>query len=108
MAIMAGGKVVAQGTPASLIAGLEGVVWEKAIDKSALEDHRNRLYVISHQVSAGRLLLRIRATKEPGDGFRQVAANLEDIYFSTINSLREGNAQDMRKHTDTGVEESSS
>lgn len=84
MAIINRGRIVAKGEPAGLIAGLDGKVWKKLIDKSELEAHRARYTVISARLAQGRTVLHVLSDTDPGDGFEPARPTLEDVYFSTI------------------------
>ena len=84
MAILAGGRIVLEGSPASLISRLEGRLWRKTVAKSELEAHRQRYEVISTRLFAGQTQLHVIADALPGPGFEPVEASLEDVYFSTL------------------------
>jgi ABC-type multidrug transport system ATPase subunit len=87
-AMIVGGKVVRAGTPRELIGELRGRIWEKLIDKKDLEAHRAQRNVIATRLYGGRTLIHVLADTNPGDGFEPVEGNLEDVYFSTISSVR--------------------
>lgn len=84
LAVLDGGSVRAFGRPAELIAQLEGKVWRKTIPKTDLEDHRNRLQVLSTRLFGGELRIHVKAAQRPDEGFQQVAPDLEDVYFSVL------------------------
>ncbi len=86
MAIIAGGRIVGEGAPATLMAQLDGRVWVKTVDKTAVEALRERHNVISTRLFAGRTLVHVLADQDPGDGFAPIAGNLEDVYFSTLSA----------------------
>jgi ABC-type multidrug transport system ATPase subunit len=88
MAVMAGGKIQLEGSPAELMGRLNGRVWKKTIDKEALEDHRARFEVISTRLFAGRTVIHVLADRRPGEGFEPVPGGLEDVYFSTLSASR--------------------
>ena len=88
MAVMAGGRIVAQGEPRALVAGLEGRVWARAVGRDEVEGWRARATVIATRLRGGRTLLRVLANAAPGDGFEPVPATLEDVYFATLAALR--------------------
>lgn len=83
-AIICQGEVLYSGEPDDAIAGLEGKIFHKMIPKAAIEQYRSRYPVISTQLKAGNLYIRILQDQEPGDGFVPSEPNLEDIYFSHI------------------------
>jgi len=84
MAILAQGQVLATGSPLDLLAGLDGTIWQKAIDKGELAAYQGRYAVISSRLFAGRPLLHVWSEEPPGNGFAPVAADLEDVYFHTL------------------------
>jgi ABC-type multidrug transport system ATPase subunit len=84
MAIIAGGRIVREGAPQSLIQSLAGRIWKKTIDKSALPALRQKHQVISTRLFAGRTVVHVLSDGDPGDGFRPEAGGLEDVYFSTL------------------------
>lgn len=88
MAVLAGGRIVAQGEPKALIAGLEGRIWARTVERSELEGWRQRATVIATRLREGRTLLRVLADAPPGEGFVPVAASLEDVYFATLATAR--------------------
>jgi ABC-2 type transport system ATP-binding protein len=83
-AIICQGEVLYSGEPDAVIAGLEGKVYSKMIPKNAIEQYRARYPIISTQLKAGNLYIRILQEQEPGDGFVSTPPNLEDVYFSNI------------------------
>ena len=88
MAVLAGGRIVAQGEPRKLIAALEGRIWARAVERSELEAWRARATVIATRLREGRTLLRVLADASPGEGFVPVPASLEDVYFATLAAAR--------------------
>ena len=87
-AMIVGGKVVRAGTPRELITELRGRIWEKHIDKRDLEAHRAGHNVIATRLYGGRTVIHVLADNNPGDGFSPVEGSLEDVYFSTLSSVR--------------------
>jgi ABC-2 type transport system ATP-binding protein len=88
MAIIAGGRIVRAGAPLELISELRGRVWHKTIDKSQLEAHRAAHEVIATRLFGGRTVIHVLADQRPGDGFSPAEGGLEDVYFSTLSSVR--------------------
>ncbi len=86
MAIIAKGQIVREGKPSELIDDLRGSIWVKTVDRSAVEDHRNRHTVISSQLFAGRSILHVLSESDPGDEFVLQEPDLEDVYFATLLS----------------------
>lgn len=84
MAIINGGQVLYAGSPDAALAQLEGKIWEKVIAKADIDDYQSRFRVISSKLVAGKPIIHILSEEDPGDGFRQAAAGLEDVFFSKI------------------------
>ncbi len=84
MVIMNKGTIMFEGTPAAAEATVQNKIWRKRIDKSRIDEYRGRMQVISSHMSDGMLVIHAYADSNPGEGFEQVAAGLEDVYFSTI------------------------
>lgn len=87
MAVLAGGKVQLEGAPLELIANTRGRVWQKTIDRDALEAHQAEFTVISTRLFAGRTIIHIMSDTQP-QGFNSVDAGLEDVYFTTLADTR--------------------
>lgn len=91
MAVMADGRVVSQGTPENLKDELEGRIWKMTIDKSELDAHKEKYNIISSHLSTGKLVIRVNAAGQPGNGFEHARPNLEDVYFSAVAASRQNN-----------------
>jgi ABC-type multidrug transport system ATPase subunit len=87
MAVLANGRLQLQGKPAELIASTKGKVWKKAIPHSELEEYQQKHEVISTRLFAGKTIVHVLSDKKPA-GFEPVEGGLEDVYFSTLSSLR--------------------
>ncbi len=88
MAVLAGGRIQLEGAPLELIQSTRGRIWMKAIERSELEQYRERYEVISTRLFAGRTIVHILADADPGNGFQAVDGGLEDVYFSTLAHSR--------------------
>jgi ABC-2 type transport system ATP-binding protein len=88
MAILAEGRIVAEGAPADLIEALRGRVWRKAIPREELDDYKARLNVISTRLAGGRTVIHVLSDSAPDPGFESVTGGLEDVYFSTLAATR--------------------
>lgn len=88
MAILAGGRVVADGAPVELTDALQGRVWRKIIDRDELEPLRSTQQVIATRLSGGRTVVHVLSDDSPGDGFVTATAGLEDVYFATLANTR--------------------
>ncbi|MCC7132071.1 MAG: ABC transporter ATP-binding protein [Gemmatimonadales bacterium] len=87
-AIMVGGRLVCDGSPQELVERMRGRIWQKTISKSELEAHRAAHEVIATRLQAGRTVIHVLADANPGPGFTAAEGSLEDVYFSTLSSLR--------------------
>lgn len=88
MAILAGGRIVAQGAPKELTHALAGKVWRKTIPRVALEDYQARMQVISTRLFGGETVIHVKSDSAPEPGFVAVDGGLEDVYFSTLATTR--------------------
>ena len=88
MAIIAEGKIIANGPPAELAATLARRVWRKIVPKSELESYRSRHTVILTRLVGGKTMIHVLADGDPGDGFSPVESALEDFYFATLTLSR--------------------
>jgi len=88
MAILAGGRIVADGAPAQLTDALQGRVWRKVITKDELEPLRAAMQVIATRLSGGHTVVHVLADASPGEGFVPATAGLEDVYFATLAAQR--------------------
>ena len=87
MAVLANGRVQLEGSPSELIASTRGKVWKKTIDHSELEQHQQKHEVISTRLFAGNTIIHVLSDTQPA-GFEPVEGGLEDVYFSTLSTLR--------------------
>jgi ABC-type multidrug transport system ATPase subunit len=86
MAIMNLGSIVFQGSPQDAIDELNGRVYQRKVRRSELDDYANRFSVISNKMVGGEPLIHVLSDVPPGDGFVSVTPNLEDVFFSRINT----------------------
>ncbi|MFC2185730.1 ABC transporter ATP-binding protein [Fulvivirgaceae bacterium LMO-SS25] len=84
MAIINKGKVVVQGNPLQIIESLNGRLYEKTIPKNELEHYKKEYHVISDRLYLGRQLVHVLSDTHPGESFKPIEANLEDVYMSQI------------------------
>jgi ABC-2 type transport system ATP-binding protein len=87
MAVLANGRVQLEGKPADLIAATRGRIWQKTINRAEIEDYQSKYEVISSRLFAGNSVIHVLADKQPA-GFEPVVGGLEDVYFSTLSTLR--------------------
>jgi ABC-2 type transport system ATP-binding protein len=87
MAVLANGRVQLEGKPLDLIAATRGKVWRRTIDRNQVEDYQQRFEVISTRLFAGNSVIHVLSDQQP-EGFEPVEGGLEDVYFSTLSTLR--------------------
>lgn len=86
MAIMNQGQLVFHGSPQMAIDELEGKVYQRVVEREELEDYAKEFSIISNKMIAGRPVIHIYSESNPGKGFEAVRPNLEDVFFSKINT----------------------
>ncbi len=86
MAIMNLGKIVYHGTPQNAIEELNGKVYQKIVAREELEAYAGNYPIISNKMVAGQPLIHVFSESKPDNGFEQVKPNLEDVFFSKINT----------------------
>lgn len=85
MAIINQGQVLLKGNPILIIKELEGMVYQKSIEKQELVQYRQEYQVLSERLFLGKPIIHIVSNQHPNNGFTAVEAALEDVYFSKIN-----------------------
>jgi len=84
-AIICLGEVLYSGDPETAVNALDGKIYSKAIAQSELKYYNDVYSVISTQLKAGKLHIRILVESgNPKDDFVVTTPNLEDVYFSNI------------------------
>jgi ABC-type multidrug transport system ATPase subunit len=86
MAIMNLGKIVFQGSPQTAIEDLKGRVFEKVVGRDELHEYASNYAIISNKMVGGQPLIHIYSESDPGNGFASVTPDLEDVFFSRINT----------------------
>lgn len=84
MAIINQGQVLLRGKPLQLIAGLEGKVYQKTIEKNERKLYQKKYRVISEKFFQGKPIIHVIHNKHPENGFVPTRADLEHVYFSQI------------------------
>jgi ABC-2 type transport system ATP-binding protein len=84
MAIIVGGRVVVEGSPSSLVAQLNGRLWQKAVGPDELEALRRQCNVISTRYLDGRTVAFVLSDHRPGAEFAPAGGDLESVYFATV------------------------
>jgi len=86
MAIMNLGQIVYHGTPQNAIEELDGKVYQQIVNREELQEYAQNYSIISNKMSAGQPLIHVFSDSNPENGFEQVKPNLEDVFFSKINT----------------------
>ena len=86
MAIMNAGQIVYKGTPQNAIDELKGMVYQKVVAREVLDDYASKYSIISNKMVGGQPLIHIFSESNPNEGFELVRPNLEDVFFSKINT----------------------
>ncbi|GAB3336237.1 ABC transporter ATP-binding protein [Marivirga atlantica] len=86
MAIMNLGEIVFKGAPQTAIEDLSGKVYQKIVKREELDNYAKEYSIISNKMVGGKPLIHVFSESNPGDGFEQVQPNLEDVFFSKINT----------------------
>ncbi|MGC2446241.1 MAG: ABC transporter ATP-binding protein [Candidatus Sulfotelmatobacter sp.] len=86
MAIIANGEVLLEGVPAETLAALQGKIWSMVVGTDdELRALESRMQIISTHLLGGRHEIRVYSDSNPGDGFRAVDSDLEDVYFLNLS-----------------------
>lgn len=88
MAIINKGELLLRGNPEQFVIAIKGKIWKKNILKKELSEYQKRHSVISTQLQAGKLSLKIFSNENPQNGFSQSEPDLEDVYFITLQKLQ--------------------
>lgn len=84
VAVLARGRVLADGTPAGLAAAVEGRIWEGPAGAFS-----ERAALLARRLKRGRRVARVLADERPGSAFERVPASLEDAYFAAVGGADE-------------------
>jgi len=88
MAIMGEGQIISQGIPSELMKEFEGKIWQKTIKTEDLETFKKAFNVLSTHLYLGKIRLQVLSDNKPESGFELVNPDLEDVYFSTLNTKK--------------------
>jgi ABC-2 type transport system ATP-binding protein len=89
MAIISNGELLLEGAPNDALDTLAGRIWSKVVSSDdELRALESNLKVVSSHLVGGQHEVRVFAEACPGDGFRTVESDLEDVYF--INLAKQG------------------
>ena len=78
MAIINKGQLLLCGNPEEFITQINGKIWKKNIDKNELSDYQSKYKIISTQLQASKLSVKIFSNENPNNGFIQSVSDLED------------------------------
>jgi len=93
MAIISNGQVVLEGAPEETLERLKGGIWSILVKSEEEFKAVSTAYkLVSTKLLGGAHELRVHSETDPGEGFRAVEPDLEDVYFLTLNS-QGGNSQ---------------
>jgi len=86
MAIIAGGQVLLEGSPSEALDALRGKIWSKVVSSDdELRALESQMHVISTHLVGGQHEVRVYSHASPGDTFRSVESDLEDVYFLNLS-----------------------
>lgn len=86
MAIIADGEVLLEGAPTEALDALNGKIWSKVVSTDdELRSLESQMHIVSTHLVGGQHEIRIFAASSPGDGFRAVESELEDVYFLNLS-----------------------
>jgi ABC-type multidrug transport system ATPase subunit len=86
MAIMNLGEIVFHGSPKDATEALNGKVFQKIVSREELQNYANEYKIISNKMVGGQPLIHVFSDVHPQNGFEEVTPNLEDVFFSKINT----------------------
>ncbi|MCG8554360.1 MAG: ABC transporter ATP-binding protein [Proteobacteria bacterium] len=84
LAIVAGGRLVAEGTPEGLMERFAGRIWQQTVSRAEVAPAPASGLVVSRRLARGKVILRVLADSPPGRGYATVPPNLEDVYFASL------------------------
>ena len=87
MAVIHEGRVMATGSPAALVADLDGRIWKRTIPPAELPAYREKFQVLSTRRFAGQTLIHVYSNQQPNSSFELVTPDMEDLYFATIKAF---------------------
>jgi ABC-2 type transport system ATP-binding protein len=89
MAIISNGEVVLEGAPEETLEKLKGSIWSIVVkSEEEFTAISTQFKLVSTKLLGGAHELRIYSEADPGEGFRAVEPDLEDVYFLTLNTTR--------------------
>lgn len=86
MAIIYKGNLLLIEDPLKAIDSVKGTIWQKTIEKHELKTYQEKYNVIYSRLFAGKTIIHVADSANPGDGFTQISPDLKDVYFTTIQN----------------------
>jgi ABC-2 type transport system ATP-binding protein len=86
LAIMNLSETVYHSSPQIAIEELNNKLFQKIVIREELQDYAKEFKIISNKMVGGRPLIYVFSDAYPQNGFEQVTPNLEDVFFSKINT----------------------
>ena len=83
MAIIHEGEVLFSGSPQLAVDSLDGLIYEKDIEKAEVAQYQTNYRIISNMLVSGKPRIHVYS-EEPLPDFSLVEADLEDVYFTKI------------------------
>jgi ABC-type multidrug transport system ATPase subunit len=83
MAIMGRGRILKVGEPQQMMREMNGKLWTQVVTREDAAEMRARHTVLSTRLKAGATEIRVLSDSQP-EGMQPAAAELEDVYFSTL------------------------
>jgi len=84
MAIINKGQILQEAEPLKAVEGLQGMIWRRIVEKSALPALEREHRIISTKLLSGRTVVHVYSEEDPGDGFEPAVPDLEDVYFAAM------------------------
>jgi ABC-2 type transport system ATP-binding protein len=86
MAIIASGELLLEGSPTEALTALQGKIWSKVVSSDdELRALESQMHIISTHLVGGQHEIRGFSDSNPGDSFRAVDSDLEDVYFLNLS-----------------------
>jgi len=87
MAIMNGGTILTHETPKQSVEKLQGKMWTKRIERSALNEHKENFEILSSRFNDDNSMnINVYSETQPDEFFTPKEADLEDVYFVTLKA----------------------
>jgi ABC-type multidrug transport system ATPase subunit len=84
VALLVQGRIVREGTPATLVAEVRGRLWQARLSRESAQRWQDDAAVISRRLAPGGVLVHAIGDGPPDPAFTAVAPTLEDVYFAQL------------------------